>query len=552
MQSVKRTVAFATHIAAVIAVGALLAPSSVQAQTSLSATLQGKVVDAQTNQPIAGATVSDFEGEEGSVTTDSQGQFSTRGMISKEDGVFIRTFSAPGYVSTSQAFEGLTKAQSTLKTPIKLTKGENNSISGKLTNKGKPLTGAQVGLFSIVPTADGDVAIVRDTRTNQDGGYVFSDLPNGEYALALPTGPNAYAGNIDSLNWSSHGQGFYSGALGYRATDIVFDTPTGGGSSVHNYNLARVSFSFPSGEYDPRVAALYGLAPLKLVGRTGEIASWAVWHIVDEPTPFTAYKYGDQYSKWRRWVSIGEATLAIDQITNVSMSSWTEGGAIIQGRLTEKSGRPLVGARVSLVATTDSGYSLEESAGITDYLGRYNLLVDQVEYRAGKKWNRKISASPAMSKSSSKKMAISKSPTNNYQDFVQSGKYTIDVSRYFANASLNGGRGASYGFTARKLDLIASDGVRDRNLGTSGELLVKVYASGESLKKPVGKLLAGSTVTITSLTSNVNKTAKGPQASFTLPYGTYKLSAKDAQGKTVQQTTLLFWGGDKIVELVAQ
>jgi hypothetical protein len=142
------------------------------------ATISGTVLDASTNQPAPGATVT-YSG--GSANTDGSGLYTLR----VTEGSYTLTASAPGYASQSASVTvgpAATLSQNFTLVP------QPGSITGTVTDAvtGTPLSGATV-------TYSGGSA-----TTSSAGQYAFSSVPEGSYTVSASA--VNYAGQSQSAS----------------------------------------------------------------------------------------------------------------------------------------------------------------------------------------------------------------------------------------------------------------------------------------------------------------------------------------------------------------
>ena len=143
---------------AAVAVGAIAPPAT--------GTISGTVTDADTLDPIAGATVSDGTRQ---ATTDANGDYS---ITDVPEGTYTVTASQEGYVNASQTNVVVTE-NTTTTVNFALTAIAYGAIEGIITDadSGNPIEGAIV--------TDG----TRQATTDTTGYYLVTDVPEGGYTV---------------------------------------------------------------------------------------------------------------------------------------------------------------------------------------------------------------------------------------------------------------------------------------------------------------------------------------------------------------------------------
>lgn len=164
-------------------------------------TVQGRIIDESTNQPIAGAEVELLPFPLASAIADASGNYSMTGVPAGEQVILA---SAPGYFAKIAVVGVLADQAVTQDFALTLKRGE---ITGTVfDNLNQPIAGATVAV------AGTSIA----TSTNEDGGYTLINVPAGMRTL-----------NVSATGFTS-GQ-FSVDVVANKLTfkDIYLQTPTG-------------------------------------------------------------------------------------------------------------------------------------------------------------------------------------------------------------------------------------------------------------------------------------------------------------------------------------
>lgn len=157
----------------VITPGGVTDLGTIRLDMSIVMTLTGKITDASTGAPIAGAEVT-FEGKDLTGRTDSTGTYAIADIPSYEQ--FTIKASAEGYVGKSYTI-GSTKGLQTMDISLspKLTKG---SLTGTVVDAatGQPLAGATLTL-----TSDSSISAATDTS----GAFTMNNIPKGRQQVTI-------------------------------------------------------------------------------------------------------------------------------------------------------------------------------------------------------------------------------------------------------------------------------------------------------------------------------------------------------------------------------
>lgn len=149
-------------------------------------TIYGQVFD-ENIEPIEGARVELFIDSEGvtqsigSATTNSDGQYIFTDL---ETGNYTVTVGMTGYLAVTETLEEITVPGFTNQdiTLILDPNFDTNTISGIVMDSetSEPVGNAIVALYSIT---EEDETLVRTTRTNGEGLYLFGDIDDGDYLV---------------------------------------------------------------------------------------------------------------------------------------------------------------------------------------------------------------------------------------------------------------------------------------------------------------------------------------------------------------------------------
>jgi len=195
-------------------------------------TLTGKVTDASTSSPIAGAKV---DTGFGSTVTDANGNYT----LTLPTGSYTVTYSAFGYATDTENGVVITDGGTTTKN-VALTPSPSVTVSGTVTDGG----------------GHGWPLYARVDITGKPGGPTFTDPITGKYSVKLPAN-------------ASYDMTFTSQIAGYQA---VHETvPVGGTDLTHN-----VAMSPTPACTAPGYTLDYGLATEGFEGSTFPPAGWTV------------------------------------------------------------------------------------------------------------------------------------------------------------------------------------------------------------------------------------------------------------------------------------
>lgn len=139
--------------------------------------IRGTVTDASNNQPLSGVTVAISGPSNGSFTTGSDGNF----IFTKVNpGAVTITVSKTGYLTVTGSVSVVACSISTINVRMTATTPQTGTIKGAITDaaNGQPLSGVTVNV-----TASG--AYNRSATTGADGSYILTDIPPGDFTIAI-------------------------------------------------------------------------------------------------------------------------------------------------------------------------------------------------------------------------------------------------------------------------------------------------------------------------------------------------------------------------------
>ena len=226
--------------------------SAAQQPAAPSASLQGVVLEAGSTNPVPKATVQigNAGGTSAEVTrTDSEGKF----YIPKiAPGQYRIVVSHTGHVNAK--YESLTLAPGQRVDSIRIEMTRGGSISGHITDKGRPAGLSDAAVFRAVYT-EGQLTFdpVMANRTDDLGEYHLFWLPPGRYYLAAVIWETASA-----VGWITNSEGIDTQFYSQRQTSrAVFMRTTAGGVSDSE---AHVPVFYP-GTPDVQLAAVIDVLP---------------------------------------------------------------------------------------------------------------------------------------------------------------------------------------------------------------------------------------------------------------------------------------------------
>jgi Carboxypeptidase regulatory-like domain/Phosphoesterase family len=207
--------------------------------------IAGSVVDAQTSQPIAGATVSD--GIDASVTTDASGDYVIENVTPNTDTV---TASKSGYVTATTSVTVASSAS----TQQNFSLNEDGGVTGTVTDS---VTHAAIPNASVTCTCQGPA-----TTTNSSGVYTFTLIAPGSYTITVT-------------------------ATGYTGQTSAPFSVSPGATTTHNFQL--VSTAKPLGVVQSfgKAATTAGTTLAATTGTATTLGDLLVVTVKDRSTPLT-------------------------------------------------------------------------------------------------------------------------------------------------------------------------------------------------------------------------------------------------------------------------
>ncbi len=143
--------------------------------------LRGRVIDMETHQPVAGATVTLGDRDVGQTRTNTEGRFLLKKI---PEGNYQLTVGAAGYAGRRAghfSFSPVTYHE----TEVAI--APEHSISGRVIDEtGAPLTGVRMRIANVTVSGAGHYPISRDERftTDDEGRFRLDQLPRGEVTFA--------------------------------------------------------------------------------------------------------------------------------------------------------------------------------------------------------------------------------------------------------------------------------------------------------------------------------------------------------------------------------
>ncbi|MED4456368.1 carboxypeptidase-like regulatory domain-containing protein, partial [Metabacillus fastidiosus] len=155
------------------------------------ATIQGRLVDVQTGEPIAGAAVITVLSNSGIIVASTQ---------TDQNGQYVLTGLAPGtynVVFSADNFAGQTST-------VTLTAGETETVNASLTPNPAAITGTVADAFTGNPIANALIQVfnsqgilINSTLSDNNGQFTVSGLPEG--TLTVQASANNFASQVQSV-----------------------------------------------------------------------------------------------------------------------------------------------------------------------------------------------------------------------------------------------------------------------------------------------------------------------------------------------------------------